>query len=118
MRLKTDLLDVFMAVEAGKLDQVQLKWKQCVSISVVAASGGYPGKYPVGLPIEIPPDSEDTIVFHAGTELKSNLPHTYGGRVLAVTGIGIDTENARQKAYDTMSKVKFNGIHFRTDIGL
>ena len=120
MRLKTDLAEVMLAVCDGKLDEIDLKWDTRPAISIVAASKGYPGIYPKGLPITGIADADamsDVKVFQAGTALKEGKLVTAGGRVLAVTALGLNIREARDRAYQAMSKIQFEGMHFRTDIG-
>lgn len=94
------------------------KW----AVSVVLASGGYPGCYEKGKRIdglERAEAEEDVVVFHAGTEQdEDGSPVTSGGRVLAVTGMGRTLKAARRKAYNAARDIKFEGVHMRTDIGV
>jgi phosphoribosylamine--glycine ligase len=120
MRLQSDLLEVLLAVAEGRLDQVSLKWDPRPSLSVVAASKGYPGPYTTGLPItglEQADALPDTKVFHAGTRLVDGKPITDGGRVLAVTALGATIADAQRRAYDAMKLIHFDGMHYRKDIG-
>lgn len=120
MRLKTDLLDVLNAVVDGTLDQLHLEWDERPAISVIASSKGYPGKYETGEEIEGIADADamaDVKVFHSGTKRYGAATLTNGGRVLAVTALGDDAEHARERAYMAMEKIKFDGMHFRRDIG-
>ncbi len=117
-RLETDFLETALAVEARALSGVRLDWKPGCAVCVVAASGGYPEKYKTGLPVSIPPDGGGTYVFHAGTKFVDGAPVTDGGRVLAVTGLGADKDEARARAYGLMKEVSFEGMHYRADIGL
>ena len=120
MRLKSDLLEVMLAVVEGKLDQVQLRWDPRPALSVVAASKGYPGKYATGLPITGVDEADamrDVKVFHSGTALRDGQLFTDGGRVLSVTAIDDTIEQAQKRAYDAMKKIHFDGMHYRTDIG-
>ena len=119
-RLKTDLLDVLLAVADGKLDQVQLDWDPRPAVCVVAASKGYPGKYKVGVPItgiERADAMADVKVYHAGTKLDGEQLVTDGGRVLGVTALGDTVADAQRKAYAAMDVIKFEGMHYRRDIG-
>jgi phosphoribosylamine--glycine ligase len=117
-RLESDFLEAAVAAEARKLRGYELKWKPGAAVCVVAASGGYPEKYKTGLPMQIPPDGDDTIIFHAGTKRIDGAVCTDGGRVLAVTGCAGDAEEARRKAYAMMERVSFDGMHYRKDIGI
>ncbi|WP_240421707.1 phosphoribosylamine--glycine ligase [Paenibacillus periandrae] len=115
-RLKTDLLDIFLAAINGHLGQMDIQWSDEAAVCVVIASEGYPGPYPKGLPIEGLDDVQDALVFHAGTALKDNKIVTNGGRVLGVTALGSDIADARAKAYAAVERITFPGKHSRTDI--
>jgi phosphoribosylamine--glycine ligase len=120
MRLQSDLLEVMLAVAEGRLDQVELKWDARPAMCVVAASGGYPGKYKTGIPITGIADADamhDVKVFQGGTKAQGKSILTDGGRVLGVTALGDTLAQARQRAYDAMGKIHFEGMHFRKDIG-
>ncbi|MDE0145944.1 MAG: phosphoribosylamine--glycine ligase [Nitrospira sp.] len=117
--LKTDLADVLEAVVEHRLDQVHLDWSEESSVCVVMASGGYPGTYPSGLPINglLEAAADDRVsVFHAGTALNGQDVVTAGGRVLGVTAWGSSLRAARDRAYDAGRHVTFEGHYFRTDI--
>ncbi len=121
-RLETDLLDVFMGIANGKLNKVDIKWKVDASLCVILASQGYPGKYKKGFNIEgleFLKNLKDVTIFHAGTKFddKGKIV-TNGGRVLGVTALGKDLKEARQKAYGAIEFIKFEGMHYRKDIGL
>jgi phosphoribosylamine--glycine ligase len=119
MRLKSDLLEVMLAVVDGQLDKVQLKWDPRPSVCVVATSKGYPGRYETSVPITGVDDADamrDVKVFHSGTRLDSGQLVTDGGRVLGVTAIADTAADARYRAYEAMKKIHFEGMHFRTDI--
>ncbi len=115
-RLKTDLLDIFLAAVNGRLDQMEIEWSEEAAVCVILASEGYPGSYPKGLPIEGLDDVQDSIVFHAGTAIKNGEVVTNGGRVLGVTALGRDIAEARAKAYADADRIRFQGKHNRTDI--
>jgi len=119
MRLKTDIVEVMLAVAEGRLDQIELKWDDRPAICVVATSKGYPGNYPKGLPITGVDKADalpDVKVFHSGTAMKDGQLVTDGGRVLGVTAVGRDIAEARRRAYDAMKLIHFDGMHYRTDI--
>ncbi len=118
--LKNDLADVFMAVIEERLDEIKLDWLNKACVCVILASGGYPVKYQKGYEIEGLNDinSEDIILFHAGTYKKDDKFYTNGGRVLGVTALGEDMDNARKKAYEAVSRIRFKDMHYRTDIGI
>ncbi len=121
-RLETDLVDVFMGIANGKLNRIDIKWRADASLCVILASQGYPGKYKKGFPIEgleFLKNLKDVTIFHAGTKFddKGKIV-TNGGRVLGVTALGKDLNEARQKAYAAIEFIKFEGMHYRKDIGL
>lgn len=119
-RLKTDLVDIMDAVIDEKLEDVNIEWDDGAAACVVAASGGYPVKYENGKKIS-GLDSAESIdgvtVFHAGTNIKDGEFYTAGGRVLGVTAKGENLKEALEKAYAAASKINFDGMHFRKDIG-
>ena len=119
MRLKSDLLEVCLAVCNGTLDQINLQWDQRPAVCVVVASGGYPGDYEKGKIITGLDEAgqlKDVFVFHAGTALKDGDIVTNGGRVLGVTAMGQDIADAKAKAYEAVDKIKFDGAYCRRDI--
>ena len=117
-RMKNDLLDVMDAVIDGRLDEITLEWDERSAVCVVLASEGYPGSYPKGLPISGLADVKDAVVFHAGTALEDNEYVTAGGRVLGVTALGLHIAEARTIAYGEVAKIRFDGMQYRSDIGL
>jgi len=119
MRLKSDLLEVMLAVCDGKLDQIDLKWDPRPAVCVVMAAGGYPGDYEKGKVITGLDEAEkiqDVVVFHAGTAVKDGNIVTNGGRVLGVTALGKTIADAKERAYNAVDKIKFDGAYFRRDI--
>ena len=120
MRLNSDLLEVMLAVAEGRLDQVTLKWDPRPALCVVAASRGYPGKYPTGVPITGVDKADgmpDVKVFQGGTRSDGGRLVTDGGRVLSVTALGKTLAEAQRRAYQAMGQIHFDGIHYRRDIG-
>jgi phosphoribosylamine--glycine ligase len=118
LRLQTDILDLFNAAIDGAAQDLAIRMKPGASATVIAASGGYPGKYTNGLPITgIEEDSDDVIVFHAGTALIDGHIVTAGGRVLAVTAESNDLEDALDRIYRRLEHISFEGMHYRRDIG-
>ena len=117
-RLESDLAEVCMACATGDLSGMKLQWSSEPCVSLVLASGGYPGPHPTGFEISGIEDAERTgaFVFHAGTASKGGRIVTAGGRVLAVSAGGADFKAARALAYDAASKITFEGRHMRTDI--
>ncbi len=121
MRLKTDILDLIDAVIDGKLSKADLEWHPDPAVCVVAASGGYPGEFPKGLEISGLEEASrvpGVQVFHAGTTARGGKILTAGGRVLSVAATGKTHAAARDAAYRSMSLIRFDGIHYRRDIGL
>lgn len=116
MRMDSDLVDIMEACIDGKLADCDIKWKDEAAVTVVLASGGYPGPYEKGLEITGIEDVEGCEVFHAGTALKDGKLVTAGGRVLCVSALGTDREAARAKVYSQVDKIKFDGARYRTDI--
>ncbi|MBE7034760.1 MAG: phosphoribosylamine--glycine ligase [Ruminococcaceae bacterium] len=119
-RLKTDLLEIFLAVAEERLADIDVVWDDGAAVCVVLASGGYPKQYAKGLPIHGIEDAESDpaiTVFHAGTAMKDGVYVTAGGRVLGVTAVGDDLEAAIKKAYEGAAKVCFDKVHYRKDIG-
>ena len=117
-RLKTDLLDIFNAVVDGTLDKINIEWSDDACVCVVIASGGYPESYEKGKEITIDGLDKDILLFHAGTKIQDGKLWTNGGRVLGVTALGKDINEARQKAYANVKKIKFDGAFYRSDIGI
>ncbi|HSH38303.1 MAG TPA: phosphoribosylamine--glycine ligase [Chthoniobacterales bacterium] len=120
-RLKTDLLDLIDATIDGTVDDLTIEWDDRPAVTVVLASGGYPGSYEQGKPIaglaecaQLP----DVHVFHAGTRRQNGDVVTAGGRVLAVTALGETVKLARERAYDAVARISFAGCHYRRDIAV
>ena len=119
VRLKSDLLEVLLAVCDGTLDRITLEWDRRPAVCVVMASGGYPGDYEKGKKIvglEETQQIEDVVVFHAGTKDVNGDIVTNGGRVLGVTALGDTIKQAKQRAYRAVEKIKFEGAYCRRDI--
>lgn len=120
-RLKSDLLEIMEACVDTTLDKMDIQWYDNAAVCVVEASGGYPVKYDKGYEItglDKVKDRDDIIVFHAGTAEKDGKFVTNGGRVLGITGIGKDIDEARTKAYEGVDLINFEKKHFRHDIGI
>ena len=117
--LDTDLLDIMVACRNGTLDQVDVTWKDGSACVLVLASGGYPNAYEKGYPISgIEKANETAVVFHAGTKKGNDgAILTNGGRVLGVTAVGSNLEEAIQGAYSAGAHISWTDMHFRTDIG-
>jgi len=118
--LRTDLVDILMAVVQGNLDRVKIEWSSEACVGVVMASGGYPGSYKTGFPIQgIDSVDKGVLVFHAGTKLGNDgIIYTDGGRVLTVVGVGQDMAEAREKVYRSIPNIYFEGCYYRKDIAL
>ncbi len=121
-RLKTDLVDVLMAATATnaetRFDDFELEWDRRTAIGVVLAAHGYPLSPRKGDAITgLPQDTDDVVVFHAGTKMQDGQVVTSGGRVLCVTALGGTLKLAQQQAYDTIQGIHFDGVQYRTDIG-
>jgi phosphoribosylamine--glycine ligase len=118
MRLKSDLAEVLLHAIDGTLDQVELVWDRRVALGVVMAAAGYPETPRKGDRISgLPADTDEAVVFHAGTALADDVTTVTGGRVLCVTALGDSTRAAQQRAYETLRPVHFDGEQHRTDIG-
>ena len=120
-RMKSDLLPLLQATIDGNLSNCAIEWDRRVAVTIVLASGGYPGKYETGKAISGLDDAaklEDVQVFHAGTKRANSEVRTAGGRVLAVTALGSTLEAARTRSYEAVSCIHFENCHYRHDIAL
>ena len=122
MRLKTELVDVMMAATEpglhGRLDQIELEWDRRTALGVVMAAHGYPMNPRKGDAITgLPKDSDDAVVFNAGTTLIDGELQTSGGRVVCVTVLADNVRQAQQRAYEVAHRISFNGAQYRSDIG-
>jgi phosphoribosylamine--glycine ligase len=125
-RLKSDLVEVLWAatepqsaapVGAGMAD-IELQWDRRTALGVVLAAHGYPGAARQGDAITgIPKETDEVLVFHAGTRLTEGVLHTAGGRVLCVTALADNVRSAQARAYQAVSRIAFAGVQWRTDIG-
>jgi phosphoribosylamine--glycine ligase len=116
-RLKTDLVELFMAVANEKLDQIALEVDERSATTIMVVSGGYPEEFEKGKVISGLENITDSIVFHAGTKLENNQVVSNGGRVLTVTSYGDNFEEAIKKSYQNIAKLNFDKMYFRSDIG-
>ena len=119
MRIKNDIVPIFEACIDGTLATQTLQWKPESTVCVVMAAKGYPGSYEkgneiTGLNLD---ENQQAMVFHAGTKLDNGKVLTNGGRVLGVTALGLNINQAIKNAYSVVDKIKWDGIHFRKDIG-
>ena len=120
-RMRSDLLPLLEATIDGKIEQCAIEWDTRAAVTVVLASGGYPGKYETGKSISGLNEAatlEDVQIFHAGTKRDGSEIKTAGGRVLAVTALGSTLEAARAGAYEAVSRISFENCHYRRDIAL
>ena len=116
-RLKNDLVELFVAVANGKLDEVQLEIDERSATTIMIVSGGYPEDYEKGKVITGIENIQDSIVFHAGTKTENGNVVSNGGRVLAVTSFGNDFQEAIKKSYQNIEKLDFDTMYYRKDIG-
>jgi phosphoribosylamine--glycine ligase len=119
LRMETDILTLLNASIDGNAALLSVKMRPGASACVIAASGGYPGKYTSGKPIHgiSTPPPEDVVVFHSGTATKNGHLVTAGGRVLAITAVAPDLRTALDKAYAEIANISFEGMQYRRDIG-
>jgi len=119
-RLKTDLVDIMLAVLDNRLDKISIEFDNNACVGVVMASGGYPGGYKTGFPVSgLDALDRDVLVFHAGTKAgEKGEVLTSGGRVLTVVAKGKDLAEARKKVYNNIGRIKFEGAYYRKDIAL
>lgn len=116
--LEDDLGEVALACSEGRLDVDAVREAKCWALCVVAVAPGYPGSYRKGLMVSCDVgESEQVLVFHAGTALREGRIVSTGGRILGVTGIGETLQQARDRAYAALSGIRFEGMYFRKDIG-
>ena len=118
--LETDLLTVMQAVREERLHELEMKWNAGTAACVVLASGGYPGKYTIGIPIAGLNEAgqvDGATVYHAGTRQEQGAYLTAGGRVLGITAVGETLFEALESAYNAARSIRFEGAHMRTDIG-
>lgn len=118
--LDSDLFDLLLSCADGSLNPGTVKWKNGFAVTVVLASGGYPGDYDKNIEITGTKDAEemeDIVLFHAGTKLESGKLLTSGGRVINVTALADTLDGAIKKAYGAASKIHFDGMQYRKDIG-
>ena len=119
--MRSDLLPLLIATIEGGLENVAIEFDLRVAVTVILASGGYPGKYETGKPIaglESAAQLPDVQIFHAGTKRRDGKTVTSGGRVLAITALGNSIAQARERAYAAIDQIRFEGYHFRRDIAL
>jgi phosphoribosylamine---glycine ligase len=120
MRLQSDIVEVMLATAEHRLDEIELTWDTRHAVCVVMSSHGYPGAYEKGKEItgiDQADAIDDVKVFHAGTARHGGKLVTNGGRVLGVTALGDTLADAQEKAYGALTKINFEGVYWRNDIG-
>ena len=118
MRLKSDLLPLLEHAVAGRLHLVEATWDRRIALGVVLAAANYPGSPRTGDRIDgLPPSTEDSHVFHAGTVERDGQIVTAGGRVLCVTTLSDNVKRAQKRAYELIAGIHFDGMQYRRDIG-
>jgi phosphoribosylamine--glycine ligase len=118
--MKNDIIPIMEATIKGRLDKCRVEIDDRASVCVVMASGGYPGSYKKGMPIsglKQVSRMKDVVVFHAGTAAKDKTVVANGGRVLGITALGDSVTNAISKAYKAVSKISWDNVYYRKDIG-
>lgn len=116
-RVENDMMDLFLAVKNKKLNLKTIQVSQKAATTVMAVSGGYPEAYEKGKTISGLDQTNEALIFHAGTLLNDQDVVTHGGRVLSVTGMGNTIKEALDQSYKGLAKIDFEGIYFRKDIG-
>lgn len=119
-RLSTDLVALFAAMDNGTLEDANISFDERSAATIMAVSGGYPGNYAKDKPINIPsglPETNDSMLFHAGTRRQGDIILTNGGRVLAVTSYGRNIAEATAKSRSILEQISFEGMFYRRDIG-
>lgn len=118
-RLKTDIMDIFEAINNETLSELDIEWSDDACTCLIMASGGYPKSYPKGIEIKGLTDGqlEGVTVYHAGTAIKDGKLVTSGGRVLGITALGSSLQEALKKSYAAAKEITFDGAHYRKDIG-
>jgi len=116
-RMRSDLLEAMDAVAHQRLDSYNLELEEDYAATVILASQGYPGKYEKGKPITLPEESREVQVFHAGTKQEAGQLVTAGGRVMAVTALAPDFDQALTRVYNHIESIDFEGKYYRKDIG-
>ena len=119
LRLETDLSEIIESILDNKLDEVKIKYDEKHAVCVMLTSGGYPENYEKEKVIKgLEELDEDIVVFHSGTKMLDNKLVTNGGRVIGIATKGNSLEEASKKVYSNIEKLNFEGMHYRTDIGI
>ena len=116
-RLKTDLVEIFKAIDNETLNEIEIEIDPQTAVTVMIVSGGYPEAYDKGKEITGIENVKDSIVFHAGATNVDGKVMTSGGRVLSVTSLGDNFRSALETSYKSIEKIKFEAMNYRTDIG-
>ena len=116
-RIQNDFVEIFQSFKNKTLDKINIKIDDRASATVVLVSGGYPNKYKKGLKITGLEDVTNSTVYHAGSIQKGNDLYTNGGRVFAITSFGNNFKDALNNSYQSASKINFEGMHYRKDLG-
>jgi phosphoribosylamine--glycine ligase len=119
--LDGDLVEIFLSIIEGELKLANVQWREGAAACVILASGGYPGPYEKGLPITglraARDKTDDLFYFHSGTRWVKDHYVTDGGRVMGITAVGKDVAVAVSRAYQEVERIRFDGMHYRRDIG-
>jgi phosphoribosylamine--glycine ligase len=115
--LESSLFNLLWNAAEGKLNETRVKISSQTAVTVVLAAEGYPGSYPKGMEITGLNNSNEQLIFHAGTKIEGKRIFTSGGRVLSVVGYGDDLQSAIDEAYRIAENIHFDGKFYRTDIG-
>ncbi|NLB81503.1 MAG: phosphoribosylamine--glycine ligase, partial [Clostridiaceae bacterium] len=119
-RLQSDIVEIMIAIINEKLDDIKINWDAKSAACVVMASGGYPGKYQTDYKIRGLSETQklpDVKIYHSGTKKVDGEFYTSGGRVLGVTALGDNLQQAINKAYKAVENISFDNVHYRKDIG-
>jgi phosphoribosylamine--glycine ligase len=121
--METDLSEVIHWCLEGKIHKREISWSGASCVGVVATAQGYPLDYVKGFPIHIDYEvDQEALIFHGGTKVQRNRQGSFyvtdGGRVLTVSGCGPTLAQAREKVYENIPKIRFEGAHYRRDIGI
>ena len=118
-RLKTDIIDIFEAINNETLSELDIEWSEEACACVIMASGGYPKSYKKGVEITglTSGQLDGVTVYHAGTKIENDKLVTSGGRVLGVTALGDSLADALKKSYKAVENIRFDNAHYRKDIG-
>lgn len=119
LRLETDLIEIIEAILENRLNEIHIKYDEKNAVCVMLTSGGYPESYEKGKVITgLDKVDEGIVIFHSGTKIINNKLVTNGGRVIGISAKGNSLEEASKKVYENIEKIKFEGMHYRTDIGV